>query len=245
MSAYRTVIFDCDSTLSAVEGIEELAAGHRAEVAALTDAAMRGEVALEEVYGRRLDLIRPTREDVEALVPRYIDALVEDAAETVAALRAADVAVRVVSGGLLPAIRGVARHLGLADDDVAAVDVRFRADGAWASHDSAAPAARAGGKAEIIRAWKTGPRPAPGPILLVGDGATDLEARHEVDLFVAYAGVVARPAVISVAPVVLRSRSLAPLVPLALGESAPDHPAVTDVFRKGTRLIESGALEWR
>ena len=245
VSGYRTVIFDCDSTLSALEGIEELAADHRDEVAALTDAAMRGVVPLEEVYGRRLALIRPGRADVEALVPRYIEALVEDAFDTVRALTAAGVEVRVISGGLLPAVLGLARHLGLPDRAVAAVDLRFDDRGAFAGHDTDAPAARAGGKAAIIRAWRAGPDPIPAPVALVGDGATDLEARDDVDLFVAYAGVVSRPAVVEAAPVVLRSRSLAPLVPLALGQVLPDHPAVRDVFRKGARLIADGALEWR
>ena len=245
MTAYRTVVFDCDSTLSAVEGIEELAADHRQEVAALTDAAMRGEVPLEEVYGRRLALISPSRDAVDALVQIYVRGLVDDAAATVAALRAAGVGVRIVSGGLLPAVLGLARHLHLPDDAVAAVPVRFHDDGSWSGHDAAHPAARAGGKAEIVRAWRAAGSPMPGPVLLVGDGATDLEARHEVDLFVAYAGVVARPAVLSVAPVVLRSRSLAPLVPLALGGEEPDHEAVRDVFRKGTDLIADGAFEWR
>lgn len=245
LTVYRTVILDCDSTLSAVEGIEELAAGHREEVAALTDAAMRGEVPLDEVYGRRLELIRPTRRAVEDLVPLYVRELVEDAAETVAALGAAGVTVRVVSGGLLPAVLGVARHLGLSDDAVAAVPIRFADDGAYAGYDATAPAARSGGKAEIVRAWMAAAPAMPGPVMLVGDGATDLEAREEVDLFVAYAGVVARPTVVAAAPVVLRSRSLAPLLPLALGETEPDHPRVRDVFRKGTALIRDGALEWR
>ena len=62
---FRTVIFDCDSTLSAIEGIEELAVAHREEIARLTDLAMQGAVPLEEVYGRRLDLIRPSRQEVE------------------------------------------------------------------------------------------------------------------------------------------------------------------------------------
>ena len=245
MSGYRTVIFDCDSTLSALEGIEELAADHRHAVAALTDAAMRGEVPLEEVYGRRLDLIRPSRQAVDDLVPLYIDALVDDAAATVAALRLAGVAVRIVSGGLLPAVLGLARDLQLPDYAVAAVPARFNDDGSWAGHDAGHPAARAGGKAEIVRAWRSAPAPIPGPVLLVGDGATDLEARNEVDLFVGYAGVVARPAILSAAPVVLRSRSLAPLLPLALGDEGPDHEAVRDVFRKGIDLIADGALEWR
>lgn len=245
MTAYRAVVFDCDSTLSALEGIEELAGGHRQEVAALTDAAMRGDIPLEEVYGRRLALIRPTRDAVDALGPRYIQALVEDAAATVAALRSAGVDVRVVSGGLLPPVLALARHLGIPDTAVAAVPVRFAGDGAYAGYDAQAPAARAGGKGAVIRRWRSAPDPLPGPVLLVGDGATDLEALPDVDLFVAYAGVIARPSVVEAAPVVLRSRSLAPLLPLALGDIEPEHPPVRDVIRKGRALIAEGALEWQ
>src|SRR5690606_739353 len=86
--AFRTVIFDCDSTLSTIEGIEELARDHRAEVEALTEEAMRGAIPLEEVYGRRLALVRPTRDAVLSLGRRYVETMVPDAAETIAALRA-------------------------------------------------------------------------------------------------------------------------------------------------------------
>src|SRR5687768_4906011 len=92
---FKTVVFDCDSTLSTVEGIEELARERRAEVEALTEEAMRGEIPLEQVYRRRLELVRPPRGRVLALGQRYIDTLVADAIETVAALRAEGVAVRV------------------------------------------------------------------------------------------------------------------------------------------------------
>jgi phosphoserine phosphatase len=244
MVHYPTVIFDCDSTLSALEGIEELATEHRREVETLTDAAMRGEVPLEEVYGRRLELIRPSREAVEALIPRYIDGLVDDAAATVAALLAAGVDVRIVSGGLLPAVRGLAHHLGIAESAVSAVGVRFAGDGTYAGFDEEAPAARAGGKAEIVRRWKAEAGLA-SPIMLVGDGATDLEARPEVDLFVAYAGVVARPEVVDAAPVVIRSRSLAPLLPLALGTSHPDDETAARLYDRGKSLISEGSVEWK
>lgn len=245
MIHYRTVIFDCDSTLSALEGIEELAVEHRREVETLTDAAMRGEVPLEEVYGRRLDLIRPDRSAVEGLVARYVDGLVDDAAETVATLRGAGVDVRIVSGGLLPAVVGLARHLGLEDSAVSAVAVRFDREGSYAGFDTAAPAARTGGKAEVVRAWKASAGGLPGPVMFVGDGATDLEARADVDLFVAYAGVVARPEVLEAAPVVIRSGSLAPVVPLALGTLRPDHEAAARLYDRGKSLISEGFVEWK
>lgn len=240
---YRTVVFDCDSTLSALEGIEELAADHRREVETLTDAAMRGEVPLDEIYGRRLALIRPSREAVERLIPQYIDSLVEDAHATVTGLLAAGVDVRIASGGLEPAVLGLARHLGLPDDRVAAVPIRFTDDGAYASYDAGAPTARSGGKAEIIRQWRAAGMAE--PVMFVGDGATDLEARDTVDLFVAYAGVLERPAVVASAPVTVRSRSLAPVLPLTLGDRRPESTDAGALYDRGKTLIDEGMVQWR
>lgn len=243
MIHYRTVVFDCDSTLSALEGIEELAGDRRGEVERLTHAAMQGQVPLDEVYGRRLALINPHRDAVDALVPRYIDGLVDDAAATVAALAAADIDVRVISGGLRPAVCGLARHLGLQDDRVAAVPLHFTAEGEYSGYDESAPSARAGGKADVVREWRE--QGMAGPVMLVGDGATDLEARDAVDLFVAYAGVVARPAVVAEAPVVIHSRSLAPVLPLALGDVPPGSTEAKALYERGKILIDNGEVEWR
>lgn len=209
---FRTVLFDCDSTLSTIEGVDELARGHP-EVHALTEAAMRGEVPLEEVYGRRLEIVRPSRAAVDALGRRYIETMVPGARETVRALLDAGVRVRVISGGLRPAVVALARELGLEDDDVAAVDVYFSADGAYAGYDAASPLARSGGKRVVVEEWLP---ELPRPILMVGDGATDLEVQGLVDRFVAFAGVVARPAVIAAADDVIREFSLEPLLRIVL-----------------------------
>lgn len=245
MIHYRTVVFDCDSTLSTVEGIEELAGEHRRDIETLTDTAMRGEVPLDEVYGRRLELIRPTREAVRALGPRYIEGMVEDAGHTVRALQAGGIEVRVVSGGLRPAVLALTRHIGVPDEAVAAVDISFDETGSYSGFDRDSACARAGGKAELIRAWRQADPPLPGPVMLVGDGATDLEAREDVDLFVGYAGVVARPEVLSEAPVVVRSASLAPILPLALGDGRPADPAAADLYDRGKKLIRDGYVEWK
>ena len=62
-SPFRTFMFDCDSTLSRVEGIDEIARG-RKDVADLTKAAMDGAVPLDQVYGKRLELVRPSRAEL-------------------------------------------------------------------------------------------------------------------------------------------------------------------------------------
>lgn len=235
---FRTVVFDCDSTLSAIEGVDELAGTHRAQVAQLTEAAMRGEIRLEDVYGRRLALIQPTRAQVEALGARYVDTLVPDARAVVVALRGAGVAVRVMSGGLLPAVLALGAALGLSDGDVGAVAVTFDGEGRYVDYDAASPLARAGGKLALLAEWR---RSLPGPVLLVGDGATDLEAAPAADLFVAFAGVADRSAVTSQASVVIRSNSLAPVYALALGATPPDAPEARALYDRGLALLDGGA----
>ncbi len=231
------MLFDCDSTLSAIEGIDELAGAHRREIERLTDAAMRGEIALEEIYGERLALIRPTRSQVDALGQRYIDALVPDARETIAALRAEGITVRVISGGVYQAVVRLVHALGLDDTDLAAVRLDFDADGAYAGFDTRSPLARSGGKREQIERWRA---ELPRPIMFVGDGVTDLEAAPAVDLFVAFAGVVGRPPVTSAAGVVVRSASLAPILPIALAGLSPKHPSARSIFDRGVELLASG-----
>lgn len=213
---FKTVIFDCDSTLSAIEGIDELAGIHRDAIAALTDSAMRGDLPLESVYGARLALLRPDRASIKALGVQYIAAAVPGARETVSALRSHEVQVRILSGGLRQAIIPFAAWLGLDAADVEAVDLRFDADGGYAGWDERSPLARSGGKRVVAASLAA---LLPRPILMVGDGITDLEARPAVDRFVAFAGVVDRPEVTGAADAVLRTGSLLPI----LDEILPAH----------------------
>ena len=221
---YAVTLFDCDSTLSAVEGIDELADEHehRDQIANLTEQAMDGELPLEEVYGRRLSLVKPTRGDLRAVTTRYKSHAVPGAREVIAALAATETETWIVSGGLLEPVTEFATWLGVPPDRVRAVGAHFDPlDGEWwngstqpryTDHDRS-ELTTSDGKAEIIRRSVT----SPGRRLLVGDGVSDLAAADEVDLFVAYAGVAARPAVVDAAPVVVTSSSLAPVLALAIG----------------------------
>jgi len=230
------VVFDCDSTLSAVEGIDELAAEYREEVSSLTDAAMRGDIPLETVYSRRLELIRPDRARLEALARQYVEALVPDARAVCQALRDAGIDVRIMSGGLHPAVMAVAAALGIPPEGVAAVDIVFTSDGAYAGFDATSPLARSGGKRDIMKEWRTD---IGGPVMMVGDGITDAEAAEAADVFVAYAGVVERAAVTALADVVIRSASLAPVLPLALGGARPQSPEARTLYDRGLELLDA------
>jgi len=214
MARFSTVIFDCDSTLSRLEGIEALAGAHQREISHLTEQAMAGAIPLDQVYGRRLELIRPSRQQVEQIAERYIEALLPDAGRVVRELQVHGVRVRIMSGGLRPAVLPLARQLGLAPEQVDAVDIRFDGSGEYAGFDERSPLAQGGGKRVLVEQLL---REAviTRPVLLVGDGATDLEARPVVDLFLAFAGVARREPVVRGAEIVIGSLEL--LLPLVLG----------------------------
>ena len=201
---FASVVIDVDSTLSGVEGIDWLAALRGPEMAArisaLTDRAMRGEIALDSIYGERLRMIAPTRSEIVALGERYVAAIAPGAVKAVAALRNAGVAIAVVSGGLREAIIPLATLIGAEGDALRAVSIRFDERGAYAGFDERSPLATQQGKAQVVRALALG-----APVLGLGDGATDLAMRPAVAAFAAYTGFVRREPVVREADFVIES----------------------------------------
>jgi phosphoserine phosphatase len=207
---FRTIVFDVDSTLSAIEGIDWLASRCsdevRLHVAATTDRAMRGEIPLATVYGERLAAVAPTREEIEHLAEEYVSHVEADARESLAKLTTAGVRVLLVTAGIRDAVIPLARHVGVSPSEVSAVSVYLDADGKYAGYDVDSPLTRNGGKAEVVRSLGL-----PHPILAVGDGITDLELKTlsppAVDSFAAYVGVIDRPQVSTQADYIVRTFS--------------------------------------
>jgi phosphoserine phosphatase len=194
------LVFDCDSTLSRIEGVDELARLRGAEclaaVEAMTQEAMDGHVAVEAVFGRRLEIIRPRQEDLETIGRRYIETMEEGAEAVIASLRASGWKFAILSGGFRGAIAPLAADLGI--ERIEAVDLHFDAQGNYAGFDETYPTTRSGGKPEVLRRLKA--ELAPSRIVMVGDGVSDLETLPEVDLFVGYGGVITREKVRAGAP---------------------------------------------
>jgi phosphoserine phosphatase len=197
---YATVVLDVDSTLSAIEGIDWLAAQRDAtvarEIAALTDAAMDGSVALESVYGARLARIAPTRDELTALAAAYIGAIAPHARSVIAQGQARGVRWVIVSGGIREAILPLAAHVGIAAADVHAVSVQTDARGDYVGFDERSPLTRRGGKPQLLRSIMASLE---APIVAVGDGSTDAELAAEVAAFWAFTGSVRRATVVAAA----------------------------------------------
>jgi phosphoserine phosphatase len=182
----KLLCLDCDSTLSAIEGVDELARlrgpAVLAEVARMTNDAMDGKIPLESVFARRLEIIRPGRAETAAVGQQYIREIEPTARETIAALKASGWTPVIVSAGYTQAIEPLAQLLGIAR--IEAVRLDFDAAGNYTGFDATHPATRKGGKPEIVRALRAEFRPV--RTVAVGDGVSDLETKGDVDLFVGF-----------------------------------------------------------
>jgi phosphoserine phosphatase len=257
-TSFDLIFFDCDSTLSTIEGIDELAKlkGKEARVGLLTDKAMNGELDLQEVYGKRLKAIRPTRGQLKAVEERYAETIVEDAQELIAALQFLGKQVYIISGGLVDAVRGFGRRLGVAPENIRAVELEYNElSGQWWNYHEAqaqhqrsyleyvgGPLTISSGKPEIIRELKGEQK---GRVFMIGDGSSDLATRSFVDLFVGYGGVVSREKVKNGSDVFIESVSLAPVLPLvagSLGYTKVKGTQYQALFEKGIRLALSSEV---
>ncbi len=219
VTPFAAVWFDCDSTLSAIEGVDELLQwappSLRAEILQLTEQAMAGTLPLAEVYERRLARLAPRREQLDAIGALYVRRLVPDALAVVQALQSLGKDVGILSGGLLVPVQIVAAHLGILADHVHAVPLHFAADGSYLDFDRSSPLWRNGGKVVVVQQHLQHLR----PMAFVGDGITDAETAGHVARFVGFGGVVARPAVRARSEHFVTEASLAAVLPHVLTDA--------------------------
>lgn len=204
MSRFNSVVFDVDSTLSGIEGIDWLAALRGADIeawsAALTAGAMEGEFPIEAVYRERMHAVKPAMAEIELLGRAYIERIAPRARETLTELRARGIELVMVSGGLREAILPLARELGVDEQRIYAVSVFFDEEGNYAGFDEQSLLTRQNGKRTTVR--DMGLR---GPILAVGDGMTDCDIKPVADSFAAFTGFMRREPVVQRADFVIEN----------------------------------------
>ena len=236
------VFFDCDGTLSRIEGINFLAErnGVGQAVMELTEHAMSQASLSKELYEQRLSQVRPTRRDFEELVQAYYSNVSEDLIPVITLLQSLGVAVYVISAGNNPAVSEFAQKLGIPGCQVFCVDVVFDQLGNFQSYDQSSPLTRSGGKAELIEqlrashGWSQ--------VVLVGDGMNDAEASGAVEVFVGYGGHGYREKIAALASVYLSHPSMAALLPIAfpLSEIGELSDFNKHLYEKGLAILNDG-----
>lgn len=194
------VVFDVDSTLIEDEVIELLAevAGKRAEVAAVTERAMAGELDFAESLIARVATLQGLPESVFADVQQRIQ-ITLGAKETIRAIQAAGGKVGAVSGGFNQLLTPLAAELNL---DYARANQLEVVDGVLTGKVIGAIIDRSA-KAAALREWSKDSGLT--RTVAVGDGANDLEMMALADIGVAFN---AKPVVREKADVILEGKDL-------------------------------------
>lgn len=183
LRTHKLACFDMDSTLIEQEVIVELAktAGIGEQVAAITEAAMRGEIDFDESFAQRLALLKGISTDVlDDICTRLT--LSTGARTTISALKALGYHTVLVSGGFTYFARYIAEQLGIDEVHANALDIE---DGEVTGHvqlpiiNGAKKAAIAEHTAERLGIDMS-------QVVCVGDGANDLPMMALADLGVAF-----------------------------------------------------------
>ena len=195
---YRLIAFDMDSTLITIECIDELAdfAGKKAEVAAVTAAAMRGDIDYPESLRRRLGLLAGLDARVLARVYGERLHLSPGARELLAAAQAAGLRTAIISGGFTYFTERLRIELGF---DFATSN-ELEISGGKLTGRVVGEIVDARAKAGHLARIKQKLGLTTEQVIAVGDGANDLLMMGEAGLSVAYR---AKPATRAVADVAL------------------------------------------
>ena len=214
LSDFKLIAFDMDSTLINIECVDEIAdaVGRKAQVAAITEATMRGEIAdFKESLRQRVALLKGVTLTSMEQVYRERLQLNPGAAELVAACKKAGMKVLLVSGGFTFFADRVRERLGI---DYALSNVLEIHDGVLTGRmldqpwgDICDGAQKRKTLLETCAQLGIQPQQA----IAMGDGANDLPMMGEAGLSVAYH---AKPKVREQAMVAINSGGLDRLLSL-------------------------------
>lgn len=208
------ICFDCDSTLSSIEGIDELARlrGIFDPIAAITKKEMNSTGISGNNYRHRLELIKPTLLEMQQLANIYLQHTSKHCQEVLNVLSTLHKPLFIISAGNNPSVTLFGEKLGFAPKNCFAVDLYFDRHGDYQDFDQENPMITANGKADIINTLALSyPR-----IIHIGDGMNDAAIINDITRFIGYGGNNFREKVAALSPFYISCQSLLPILPLSL-----------------------------
>jgi phosphoserine phosphatase len=189
LTGFRLLALDMDSTLINIESLDEVAAyaGKGPEVAAITEAAMRGEIAdYKESLRRRVAMLAGA--DASLLDRVYEEKLRLNAGaeELIRACRAAGLKTLLVTGGFTFFTERMKQRLGFdftRSNELEVVDGRLTGR---VTGPAGGEIIDADGKAQAVRDACAGIGSPTDRSIVIGDGANDLKMLRLAGLSVAY-----------------------------------------------------------
>lgn len=210
----EAVIFDCDGTLSQLEGINELAKvnGVQEQVEQLTDQAMSHTGLNPDLYAQRLALVRPTLSQVTELGYQYFANLTPDTLNVIKRLQFLGKMIYIISAGVNPAVQMLGEQLGVPTRQIYAVNLNFNEIGDYLSFDNTSPLINNDGKYHLVKALQQQYK----RMAYIGDGLNDYSVYDLVTRFIGYGGVFYREKMAKLCQYYLTRPSMSALLPLVL-----------------------------
>jgi phosphoserine phosphatase len=208
------IIFDCDGTLSKIEGIDELAKANNVThiVQKLTEKAMGKSGMTIELYNERLALVQPTYQQIVQLGNDYITHRVQDIDKVIQILKHLNKTIYIVSAGLHPSVNIFGNFFNIPSENIYAVDIHFDSLGKYVDFDRSSPLVHRNGKQIIVEQIKQKHT----NTVYVGDGLNDLEVRDVVTRFIGYGGVFYRENIKSACEFYVDDSSMGAILPLIM-----------------------------
>ena len=201
------VFLDCDSTLSAIEGYDELAKVTHCfrEVAKITNATMNKGGDLKVAIKHRLDLIKPNLAMISQLSKSYIKHAIPQIKVVITKLQEQGYNPTIVSAGPKPAIIPFALMLNINVTNVYAIDLDFCLDGTYQGLAKDNPIIKYNGKIKLCQSLLAKDEIG----IIVGDGMSDVVTKKDNNMFfIHYAGVLNRKNVSNFATSTITSKSI-------------------------------------
>ncbi|MDT3671708.1 MAG: phosphoserine phosphatase SerB [Aromatoleum sp.] len=184
LSDFGLFVTDMDSTLINIECIDEIAdmQGLKTEVAAITEAAMRGEIDFRESLKRRVALLAGLSESALGEVYEQRLQLNPGAERLLRGLKAAGIHTVLVSGGFTYFTDRLKVRLGFDEAHANVLEVR---DGRLTGH-VVGPIVDGDAKAAHLRQARERLGLRPEQVIAAGDGANDIPMLTEAGFGIAY-----------------------------------------------------------
>ncbi|XP_046840908.1 phosphoserine phosphatase-like [Xenia sp. Carnegie-2017] len=186
------VCFDVDSTVVQEEGIDELAdfCGVGEAVKQWTLQAMGGNIRFRTALETRLNMCSPTLEQLERCKKERPLTLTEGVRDLIAYLHMEKIPVFLISGGFRQLNVPLAHRLNIPSENVFSVELLFDSDGRYHGFNKNNPTSDSGGKTKIVQRLKD--KYGFKRLVMIGDGATDMETCPPADGFIGFGGNVVR-----------------------------------------------------
>ncbi len=197
-------IIDFDSTFTKVEALDVLGeisligrpdrADALAQIQAITDRGMAGEISFTESLDLRLALLHAHRDHLPALIETLMGKISDSFTRNKEFLTENADRIYIISNGFRAFIVPIVASLGVREDHVFANTFLFDDAGAIVGFDRENPLSANGGKSVVIKSLALD-----GEVYVIGDGYTDYEIRAAglANRFYAFTENVMRPSVVA------------------------------------------------